>query len=80
MFYANMVLSADGRTEGATGYGEGNEGEGAISRTAALVQVADLSTHQSGSIARRATHVTDRWMCGAIFISDDDDDVTLAAS
>ena len=77
MFYANMVLSADGRGRRATGYGEGrNEGEGAISRTAALAQVADLSTHQSGSIAPRATHVTDR---DAIFISEDDD-VTLAAS
>ena len=53
MFYANMVLSADGRGRRATGYGEGNEGEGALSRTAALMQVADLSTHQSGSIARR---------------------------
>ena len=53
MFYANMVLSADGRGRRAIGYVEGNEGEGAISRTAALAQVADLSTHQSGSIARR---------------------------
>ena len=42
-----MVLSADGRREQPDMVKGTREKEGTISHTAALMQVADLSTHQS---------------------------------